>query len=216
MNGREFVRRARRYARRHGLEFDYDLRHGKGSHGTLTIGNRLTRVQHGKIATGTLMSMLRDLDIDRRVIGTMKYAYPCVLEPEEDEKYKGWFNVSFPDIQGALTCGRDWKTAIIMAEDCLVVSLASYVVRQEELPTPSAWAKGQELMTVQPLIAAQLDLYVAMREQGVTTSELAQRLNLPEAEVKRLLSLDYKTSINEVVEALELLGRNPVVDDLAA
>ena len=98
----------------------------------------------------------------------MKYSYPCILEPEDDEKYKGWFNVSFPDLEGPLTCGCDWKTAMIMAEDCMVVSLASYVDRQKEPPTPSAWAKGQEIMTVQPLIAAQLDLYQAMREQGVT------------------------------------------------
>ena len=146
----------------------------------------------------------------------MKYSYPCIMEPEDDEKYKGWFNVSFPDLEGAFTCGCDWKTAMIMAEDCMVVSLASYVDRQKELPTPSARVKGQEFMTVQPLVAAQLDLYVAMREQGVTTSDLAQRLNLPEAEAKRLLSLDYKTSINEVVEALELLGCNPAVEDLAA
>ncbi len=146
----------------------------------------------------------------------MKYTYACNLEPEEDEAYEGWYNVSFPDIPGALTCGRDWKTAIIMAEDCLVVSLASYVDRQKELPTPSRWSKGQELLTVQPLIAAQLDLYNAMREQGVTTADLAQRLNLPEAEVKRLLSLDYKSSINEVAEALELLGCKPAVEDLAA
>ena len=145
----------------------------------------------------------------------MKYSYPCIMEPEDDEKYKGWFNVSFPDLEGAFTCGCDWKTAMIMAEDCMVVSLASYVDRQKELPTPSAWVKGQEFMTVQPLVAAQLDLYAAMREQGVTTSDLAQRLNLPEAEAKRLLSLDYKTSINEVVEALELLGCKSVVDDLA-
>ena len=119
----------------------------------------------------------------------MKYAYPCIFEPEDDESYKGWYNVSFPDLQGAFTSGRDWKTAMIMAEDCMVVSLAAYVDCQEELPTPSPWTKGQELFTVQPLIAAQLDLYVAMREQGVTTSDLAQRLNLSEAEVKRLLSI---------------------------
>lgn len=146
----------------------------------------------------------------------MKYTYPCIFEPEDDESYAGWYNVSFPDIPGALTCGRDWKTAMIMAEDCLVVSLVSYVDRQLELPKPSLWIKGQELLTVQPLIAAQLDLYVAMREQGVTVSGLAQRLNLPEAEVKRLLSLDYRTSINEVAEALELLGCKPAVEDLAA
>ena len=146
----------------------------------------------------------------------MKYAYPCIFEPETDKSYEGWYNVSFPGIPGALTCGRDWKTAMIMAEDCLVVSLASYVDRQMELPTPSPWSKGQELFTVQPLIATQLDLYAAMREQGVTASDLAQRLKVPEAHVKRLLRLDYKTSINEVVEALELLGCQPAVEELAA
>ena len=146
----------------------------------------------------------------------MKYTYPCIFQLEDDESYKGWYNVSFPDLQGAFTCGRDWKTAMIMAEDCMVVSLAAYVDCQEELPTPSPWVKGQELFTVQPLIAAQLDLYVAMREQGVSITELAQRLKVPEAQVKRLLSLDYKTSINEVVEALELLGCQPAVDGLAA
>ena len=146
----------------------------------------------------------------------MKYTYPCIFQPEDDDSYKGWYNVSFPDLQGAFTCGRDWKTAMIMAEDCMVVSLAAYVDCQEELPTPSAWAKGKELFTVQPLIAAQLDLYVAMREQGVTASDLAERLKVPEAQVKRLLSLDYKTSITEVVEALELLGCQPAVEDLAA
>ena len=146
----------------------------------------------------------------------MKYAYPCTFEPEEDEKYAGWFNVSFPDVPGALTCGRDWKTAMIMAEDCLVVSLASCIDCQEELPTPSAWAKGQELFTVQPLIVAQLDLYAAMREQGVAISDLSHRLNVPETKVKRLLTLDYRTSIGEVVEALELLGCKPAVEELAA
>ena len=144
----------------------------------------------------------------------MRYTYPCNIEGNEQDG--DGFVATFPDLEGAVTGGFTFKEAIIMAEDCLVVSLASYVDRQEELPTPSAWAKGQELLTVQPLIAVQLDLYVAMREQGVTTSDLAQRLNLPEAVVKRLLSLDYLTSINEVVEALELLGCNPVVEDLAA
>ena len=144
----------------------------------------------------------------------MRYTYPCNIEGNEQDG--DGFVATFPDLEGAVTGGFTFKEAIIMAEDCLVVSLASYVDRQEELPTPSAWAKGQELLTVQPLIAAQLDLYVAMREQGVTTADLAQLLNLSEAVVKRLLSLDYRTSINEVVEALELLGCNPVVEDLAA
>ena len=144
----------------------------------------------------------------------MRYAFPCNIEGNEEDG--DGFVVTFPDLEGAITGGMTFRESVILAEDCMVVSLASYVDRQEELPTPSGWAKGQELMTVQPLIAAQLDLYVAMREQGVTTLDLARRLNLPEAEAKRLLSLDYKTSINEVVEALELLGCKPAMEDLAA
>ena len=65
VNGREFVRRARRYARKHSLEFSFDPSRGKGSHGKLTVGGRATIVQHGEIAFGTLISMLRRLDIDR-------------------------------------------------------------------------------------------------------------------------------------------------------
>ena len=66
MNGREFIRRARRYARRNRLDFRFDPAKGKGSHGTVYVGDRETQVQHGEIATGTLMSMFRDLGIDRR------------------------------------------------------------------------------------------------------------------------------------------------------
>ena len=66
MNGREFIRRARRYAKRNGLGWDFDARKGKGSHGTFYLGNRRTTVQQGEIKLETLFSMLRDLDINRR------------------------------------------------------------------------------------------------------------------------------------------------------
>ncbi len=66
MNGREFVRRARRYARRNGLEFSFDPSRGKGSHGQVRIGEFKTIVQYGEIAPNTLANMLRQLDINRR------------------------------------------------------------------------------------------------------------------------------------------------------
>ena len=144
----------------------------------------------------------------------MRYTYPCNIEG--NEKDGEGFVATFPDLEGAVTGGFTFKEAIIMAEDCLVVSLASYVDRQKELPAPSGWEKGQELLTVQPLIAAQLDLYRAMRERNISTSDLAEGQNQPESVVNRLLSMDYKTSINEVMEALELLGCKPASQDLAA
>ncbi len=66
VNGREFVRRARRYARKNGLEFSFDPTQGKGSHGEVRIGELWTTVQHGEIPRGTLFNMLKDLNISRR------------------------------------------------------------------------------------------------------------------------------------------------------
>ncbi len=66
MNGREFVRRARRYARKTGKEIRFDRRRGKGSHGTLYLGNRHTMVKHGEISKGVLATMLKHLGIDRK------------------------------------------------------------------------------------------------------------------------------------------------------
>ena len=66
MDGREFIRRARRYARRSRLEFRFDASRGKGSHGILYLRDLRTVVQHGEIDLKTLNGMLRDLDINRR------------------------------------------------------------------------------------------------------------------------------------------------------
>ena len=59
MSGREFVRRARRYARRNDLVFDYDPVRGRGSHGEIHVGDRRTIVQHGEIFKRMLSAMLR-------------------------------------------------------------------------------------------------------------------------------------------------------------
>lgn len=65
VNGREFIRRARRYARRTGQNCHFDQRQGKGSHGMLYLGDRQTVVKHGEISRGMLTAMLRQLGIDR-------------------------------------------------------------------------------------------------------------------------------------------------------
>ena len=144
----------------------------------------------------------------------MRYTFPCNIEGNEEDG-EG-FVVTFPDVDGAITGGFTFRDSIILAEDCLVVSLAAYMDRQEELPVPSPWSEGQELITVQPLVAAQLDLYRAMREQKVTAKGLAERLNWKETDVKQLLVLDYRTSLARVIAALNAMGRKLDIEDLAA
>ena len=103
-----------------------------------------------------------------------------------------------------------------MAEDCLVVALEGYIVSERKLPTPSPYQDGQELLTVQPVIAAQLDLYAAMREQGISRSDLAERLGVSSDAVDKLLSLDYSMPIAEVIKALRTVGCELAVAEQAA
>ena len=66
MSSREFIRRAREYARRTEQAFRFDPTHGKGSHGRVYVGSRFTTVQQGELKKGMLAAMLRQLNIDRR------------------------------------------------------------------------------------------------------------------------------------------------------
>lgn len=63
MNGKEFIRRARAYAKAHGLPFEVSPERGKGGHQLIRVDGRPTTVKSGEIGTGLYHKMLRDLDI---------------------------------------------------------------------------------------------------------------------------------------------------------
>ena len=65
MNGAEFVRRAKRYARKSGLSCHFNPSLGKGSHGRLHLGGRITTVPRKELGKGLLAAMLKDLEIDK-------------------------------------------------------------------------------------------------------------------------------------------------------
>ena len=66
VNGREFVARTRKLARRNGIFVRFDRTRGKGSHGTLYYGDRHTVVKDRRkpLKTGTLLGMCKQLGID--------------------------------------------------------------------------------------------------------------------------------------------------------
>lgn len=68
MKGSELVRLVRRYGRRHGVIVVYLAERGKGSHGTLYVGDRLTVIRDLKdeLKTGTLHAMLKQLGLSLR------------------------------------------------------------------------------------------------------------------------------------------------------
>jgi antitoxin HicB len=54
-----------------------------------------------------------------------------------------------------------------------------------------------------------------MREQRMTPAELAERLDLDDEKVRRLLDPRYRTHMTTVQRALSALGRSLIVEDCA-
>ena len=131
----------------------------------------------------------------------MKYAYPCDMTPDVEEGCG--FIVTFPDIPEAVTGGATWEESLFLAEDALIAALSFYVDDREALPVPSALSDGQALITVPPLQSAKLALYSAMRERGVSKSDLADALGVGESDVVDLLDLDFDSTAPQVDEALK-------------
>ncbi len=67
MTGEEFIARVTRIGEERGVTVYFDSRKGKGSHGRLYFGQRLTTVKDRRkeIGPGLLASMLRQLGLSR-------------------------------------------------------------------------------------------------------------------------------------------------------
>lgn len=142
----------------------------------------------------------------------MRYAYPCVVAPEED----GGFSVSFPDVPEALTCGDDRAEALAMGEDALAVALGAYVRAREDIPRPGALRRGQVMVAVPLVVAAKLALYTAMREQELSKVGLAARMGVSEGAIRKLMNPGHRSHIRQVEKALRQVGRQLVLEDRAA
>ncbi len=65
MNGDQFIRRTRKWAKAHELDERVDPSRGKGGHVTQWIGDRFTVVKTGEIGAGLLAAMLKQLGIPK-------------------------------------------------------------------------------------------------------------------------------------------------------
>ena len=159
--------------------------------------------------------MLRRLNIDRRELQSMKYAYPCNIALDEEERKatgREAYNVTFPDVPEAITCGWSWLEAFEMAEDCLEVALGIYVEQDEDIPIPGDATNEQVSVAVRPLTAAKLSLYTAMRKHGMTEAALGARLGITEAAARKLCSPDHYSHMSAVERALRAVDLRLMVE----
>ena len=137
-----------------------------------------------------------------------QFSYPANLTTGGD----GRVLVVFIDLPRVGTDGKDDREAMAEAMDALGSDLSIRLSRREEIPTPSLAKRGQRLVPVPLWLAPKLALYLAMREQHVTNSELARRLGLHERVIRRMLDPEHATKAEKIQAALAALGKQMTVE----
>ena len=127
----------------------------------------------------------------------MTLAWPAMLAPDPE----GRIQVRFPDFPEALTDGADEVEALAEAADCLAEAVAARVADDEDLPAPSPTRRGMHVVPLPPLLAYKAALFCAMRQAGISKSDLARRLGIDEKDVRRLADPRYRGSKVERLHA---------------
>ncbi len=132
-----------------------------------------------------------------------EFAYPVTLTPDETD---GGFIVTFEDIPEAITQGDAVSDALTEAADALEEAIAGRIRRGDAIPEPSS-AEDRLKVSVPAQTAAKAALYLALKETGISKSELAARLECDEKEVRRLLDPRHPSKLPRIQKALAALGK---------
>ncbi|MCC6587681.1 MAG: type II toxin-antitoxin system HicB family antitoxin [Bryobacterales bacterium] len=142
------------------------------------------------------------------------FSYPAKFTTGSD----GRVLVEFIDLPRVATDGTDAREAMEEAIDALGSDLSIRLSRREEIPAPSRVKRGQRMVPVPFWLAPKLALFVAMRDQQVSNSELARRLGVHERVVRRMLDPEHATKSEKIQAALAALGKQMTLEicDVAA
>ncbi len=136
------------------------------------------------------------------------FTYPARFTAGRD----GRVLVEFVDLPRVATDGKDASEAMAEAIDALGSDLSIRLSRREEIPAPSAAKRGQRLVSVPLWLAPKLALYLAMRDQEITSSELARRLGVHERAIRRMLDPGHSSRPAGIQTALAALGKQVTVE----
>jgi len=107
----------------------------------------------------------------------LQFTYPVKLTRERKD---GGYVVSCRDIPEAITQGDTVEHALAEAEGALQAAIEGRMEDGLDIPTPSRPKHGERMVAAPITTALKAAVYISMREQGVSKSELARRMRVHE------------------------------------
>jgi len=124
------------------------------------------------------------------------------------DKQDGGYVVTCRDLPEAITQGETLEEALAEAADALEEAVAGRISDARDIPMPTDAKRGERMVSVPPSMALKAAVYLAVREAGISNSELARRMRLDEKEARRILDPHHPTKLPRIEEALSVLGRH--------
>ncbi len=133
-----------------------------------------------------------------------QFTYPVKLTPDRKD---GGFVVTCRDVPEAITQGSTVEEALSEAEGALQAAIEGRIEDGMEIPSPSQPLRGERLVATPITTALKAAVTMAMREKGISKSELARRMHVNEKEARRMLDARHPTKVPTLERALAVLGR---------
>jgi antitoxin HicB len=131
--------------------------------------------------------------------------YAVTLTPDDNDTIL----VTVPDIPEAVTFGEDRDDALARAVDAIETAILGAMAAREDVP--AARAESADYVTLPALSSAKIELYLAMRADGVGKAALAKRLGVALPQVDRLLDLKHSSRLDAIERAFSALGRSMTI-----
>ena len=136
-----------------------------------------------------------------------RFQYPVLLTAAEE----GGYVVTCRDLPQLITQGEDEQDALEQTADAMDEVFATYMIEGIDFPTPSKARRREHLGAPPAETMAKAALYVAMREAGISKTQLAKQLGVDEKEVRRLLDPHYRSKLPRLAHAISVLGQRLVI-----
>ena len=139
----------------------------------------------------------------------LRFSYAVKLTPDRKD---GGYVVTCRDIPETITQGETQAQALAEAEGALQAAIEGRMEDGLDVPAPSQPKRGERLATTPITTALKAAVYMALRDSGISKSELARRMQVNEKEARRMLDPKHQTKVPTLERALAALGRRAEIE----
>lgn len=128
----------------------------------------------------------------------------------------GTWLVDVPALPHVQTFGDTKDEARARAVDAILTGLEMLVDGKTPIPAPRPTRPRGEAAAVSAMVAAKIELHNAMLAEGVGKYKLGKALDWHSPQVDRLVDFRHASKVDQIEQALDVLGRRLVVTSAAS